>query len=189
MSGNYSINSTDPTAARWTSAGAGITEPYNGSSVTLKIFIVFGAGLAMYNSCELIGMIFLTFTRYRGLYFWSLLVSSLGIIAYALGFLFHFMSITTGEVRWLAVFLLTVGWYAMVTGQALVLWSRLHLILDRGAKGERIVRWTMWMIIVDAVCLHVPTTVLTFGANSHDSRQPVFAYAWVSVGPKRTGEI
>ena len=56
------------------------------------------------------------------------------------------------------------GRYAMVTGQSVVLWSRLHLIVS-GEKGVRILRWTQWMIIVDAIVLHVPTTVLTFGCN------------------------
>lgn len=66
----------------------------------------------------------------RGLYFWSLLVSGAGIIPYALGFLLKLMNITTGQARWAAVVLLSIGWYPMITGQALVLWSRLHLILN-----------------------------------------------------------
>jgi hypothetical protein len=53
----------------------------------------------------------------------------------------------------------------MVTGQAIVLWSRLHLVV-RGERGDRIIKWTKWMIIVDAICLHIPTTVLTFGSNA-----------------------
>lgn len=49
----------------------------------------------------------------------------------------------------------------MVTGQSVVLWSRLHLLVEHG----RILRWTIWMIIIDAIILHIPTTVLTFGSN------------------------
>jgi len=56
----------------------------------------------------------------------------------------------------------------MITGQSLVLWSRLHLILS-GARGDRILKWTKWMIICNAICLHIPTTVLTYGANSDTS--------------------
>lgn len=106
----------------------------------------------------------MTFKRFRGLYFWSLLISSIGIIPYSLGFMLKFLNITAGDLRWLAVVLLTVGWYPMITGQAFVLWSRLHLIVA-GEKGERIIFYTKWMIIIDAIILHIPTTVLTFGSN------------------------
>lgn len=118
----------------------------------------------MYNAVELTVMIFLTFKRYRGLYFWSLLLSGLGIIPYDLGFLLKFMNLAPGNLKWLAVTLLTIGWYPMITGQALVLWSRLHLIVN-GTRGERIIKYTKWMIIADAICFHIPTTVLTFGSN------------------------
>jgi hypothetical protein len=58
------------------------------------------------------------------------------------------------------VSLLAVGWYAMVTGQSVVLWSRLHLLVE----GGKIIQWTKWMVI-DAIVLHIPTTALTFGSN------------------------
>lgn len=44
--------SNSSTSASWTSPGAGITGGYDGNSETLRTFIVFFAGLAMYNSCE-----------------------------------------------------------------------------------------------------------------------------------------
>lgn len=131
----------------------------------------------MYNAVELVIMVFLTFKRFQGVYFWSLLLSSFGIIPYALGFLLKFMEITTGNLRWLAIFFLTIGWYPMITGQALVLWSRLHLIVN-GSRGDRIIRYTMWMIIIDAICLHIPTTVLTFGSNGRTNLQ-VFEFGYV----------
>ncbi|GAB7352091.1 hypothetical protein MBLNU459_g2591t1 [Dothideomycetes sp. NU459] len=158
-------NVTSSTSS-WISPGAGITGGYNGNSITLKIFIAFFAGLAMYNAIELTFMIFLAFNRYRGLYFWSLLLSGLGIIPYALGFLLKFFEITQGSSKWLAVFLLTIGWYPMITGESIVLWSRLHLIVS-GEKGEKILFYTKWMIIIDAIIFHIPTTVLTFGSNSN----------------------
>ncbi|KAF7196021.1 hypothetical protein HII31_02647 [Pseudocercospora fuligena] len=156
--------SNSSASASWTSPGAGITGGYDGNSETLRYFIVFFCGLAMYNSCELVIMVFLTFKQFNGLYFWSLLVSGVAIIPYSLGFLLKFMKITTGNAQWLAVVLLTIGWYPMITGQAVVLWSRLHLIVT-GKKGDRILFWTKWMIVINAICLHIPTTVLTFGAN------------------------
>ena len=155
-------------SSSWLSPGAGITAGYNGQSDSLRIVIIFLSGLAMYNAVELIAMISLTFTRHRGLYYWSLLISSIGIIPYSLGFFLKFDNQTPGDLRWLSVVLLTVGWYPMITGQSLVLWSRLHLIVS-GERGERILRWTKYMIICNAIALHIPTTVLTFGSNGYSN--------------------
>lgn len=152
----------------WNHPGAGITGGYTGTNEAVRVAIVFLTGLAMYNACELVTFIFLTFNYSKGLYFWSLLVASLGIIPYALGFLIKYMNITTGNVRWLAIALNTVGWYAMVTGQALVLWSRLHLVLY-GENREKILRFTKWMIAFHAVVLHIPTTILSFGSNGNNN--------------------
>lgn len=169
-------SNTSSSSANWASPGAGITGGYDGDSISLKVIIVFFAGLAMYNSLELMTMVLLTFKRYSGLYFWSLLCSSMGILPYALGFLLKYMKVTTGDLRWIAVFLLTIGWYPMVTGQALVLWSRLHLLLS-GPRGDRIMKYTKWMIITCAICFHIPTTVLTWGSNG-DSSVDMFTYAY-----------
>ncbi|KAJ9655662.1 hypothetical protein H2201_008757 [Coniosporium apollinis] len=145
-------------------AAAGVTGGYEGHSLTLKILIGFFAGLSIYNALELTALVFLTFSRYRGLYFWSLLISSLGLIPYALGFSFKFFKVLTGNARWVSVALLTIGWYPMITGQSLILWSRLHLIVS-GENGRKILLYTKWMIIIDAIILHIPTTVVTFGSN------------------------
>ena len=52
----------------------------------------------------------------------------------------------------------------MVTGQSVVLWSRLHLILV-GPYGARVLKWAKWMIITDAIIFHIPTSVLNAGCN------------------------
>lgn len=119
----------------------------------------------MYNAVELLILIFFTFSKFSGLYFYSLLVSSICVIPYALGFLFKFLTILPGHAKWTSVTLITIGWYGMVTGQSVVLWSRLHLLVDPGPKGQWTLRWTKWMIVVDAIILHIPTTVLTYGSN------------------------
>jgi hypothetical protein len=47
----------------------------------------------------------------------------------------------------------------MVTGQAVVLYSRLRLVVFDTSK----VRWVLWMIVASVCILHVPMTVLFFG--------------------------
>ena len=121
--------------------------------------------VAWYNALELNVQVFLTFKRHRGLYFWSLLISSWGCILHALGFLLKFFQLTTND--YVSVTIITIGWYAMVTGQAVVLYSRLHLVV----REHKVLRGVLAMIIVDAFCFHIPTTVLTYGSNSSRSEQ------------------
>jgi hypothetical protein len=151
-------------------AEVGLTGGYDGDSLALKVIIAFFPGLAMYNAVELLILILGTFNRFRGLYFWSLIVSSLGIIPYSLGFTFKFFAILTGSAKWVPIFLLTIGWYPMITGQSVVLWSRLHLVVT-GQRGHKILQWTKWMIIIDAIVLHIPTTILTIGSNGKSNTE------------------
>jgi hypothetical protein len=167
-------NMTSINEHSWLLPGAGVTKSYDRDSHSFRICVVFFSGLAVYSAVELIIMILLSFRRYRGLYFWSVMLASLGITPYALGFLIKDLSLfpldgTYSNTRWLGIVLLTLGWWLMVTGQSVVLWSRLHLVVGRGTRGHRILRATKWMIVVNAIILHIPTTVLTFGANGTDA--------------------
>lgn len=145
----------------WQAPAAGIIGGYTGESIVMKIFISSLFGLSVYNAVELSVLVLVTFTKYAGLYFWSMLIASLGIVPYGLGFLLKFFELAIGSTRWVSVVLLTIGWYTMVTGQSVVLWSRLHLLVEQG----KILRWTKRMIITNAIILHIPTTILTFGSN------------------------
>lgn len=143
-----------------TAAGDGITGGYRGSSLGMQITIATLAGVTWYNAFELVILLFVTFAQYRGLYFWSLLISSsIGLVPYSLGFLMKFFDLTSAT--WFPVTLLTIGWWCMVTGQSIVLYSRLHLVIS----NHRVLRRVLTMIIVDAIALHIPTTVLTYGTN------------------------
>jgi hypothetical protein len=120
------------------SRSTGITGDYNDSPLSIKVITAFFAGLAIYNALELLAIVFLTFSRYRGVYFWSLLVASWGIIPFSLGILIKFFNLVPGN-SWVSELLLTIGWWTMVSGQSVVLWSRLHLMLT-GTRGARILK-------------------------------------------------
>ncbi|KAL8871373.1 MAG: hypothetical protein Q9174_002782, partial [Haloplaca sp. 1 TL-2023] len=116
--------------------------------------------------------IFLTFRRRSGLYFWSLLISSWGCVLHALAFILSFLVGTDWHVH---LPFIEIGWVAMVTGQAFVLYSRLHLVL----RNQKTLRYILCLIIVDAFILHIPTIVFTVGINSptqpaRDFWQPKF---------------
>lgn len=115
--------------------------------------------LAVFNVIEINFWIFATFQRRVGLYFWSLLIASWGIPIHATGFLLKFFYLCDNE--YVNVTLIVIGWYSMVTGQAMVLYSRLHLIVEK-----RRIRWVLVMIITDFFLFHIPSTVLLYGSNS-----------------------
>ncbi|KAJ5807014.1 hypothetical protein N7474_010606 [Penicillium riverlandense] len=152
------------------SAGNWITSSYTGNSNGVRITIATFVGVAWYNVIELIVLICLTFKRYRGPYFWSMLIASVGILPYSVGYLIKFFNLTSAT--WVPVTLLTVGWWSMVTGQSFVLYSRLHLVL----QDMRVLRLVKGMIIMNIIILHIPTTVLTYAANFSTSPETVMGY-------------
>lgn len=64
----------------------------------------------------------------------------------------------------------------MITGQAVVLWSRLHLVVS-GKRGDSLLHWTKYMIIMNVMILHLPTTIMAFGAQGTLHTQ-TFAYGY-----------
>jgi hypothetical protein len=137
----------------------GISGFLHNSNSWVTAFIIFLFLLAIYNAIELAVMVLVSFRRFRGLYFWSLLLSGLlGVIPYSVGFLLKFFAMVT---PWVSVSILTIGWWTMVTGQAFVLYSRLHLVLRSSQRLKQV----LYMIIINAIFLHIPTTILTFGSN------------------------
>ncbi|KAJ5213946.1 hypothetical protein N7449_001115 [Penicillium cf. viridicatum] len=152
------------------SVATSLINSYGASDITRSgIFAAFAA-LAWYNAIELIIFCFFSFKRWNGYYFWSLLISSICIIPYCLGFVLLFF--LTGVTPWLCVTLIVLGWYGMITGQSVVLWSRLHLVL----QNRKLLRGVLWMICIDAVMLHVPTTVFLYGTVAHPESQWARAY-------------
>ncbi|GIJ90110.1 hypothetical protein Asppvi_009060 [Aspergillus pseudoviridinutans] len=115
--------------------------------------------ISWYNAIELIVLCFTTFKKYGGFYFWALLVSSIGIIPFGLGYILLIFNIYPG---YFAVSLADVGWCAMVTGQSLVLWSRLHLVV----YSRKVLRASLAMIIIDGIILHTIGWVFEMGAQS-----------------------
>lgn len=138
----------------------GVSGKIDGITLPIAMIIAGFFSIAIYNVLEINVLIFATFQRRVGLYFWSLLIASWGIPIHAVGFLLKFFQIC--PVKYVNVTLICVGWYAMVTGQSMVLYSRLHLIVRDGRR----IRWILAMIITDFFLFHVPSTVLLFGVNS-----------------------
>ena len=127
----------------------------------IQIVSMFSIGA--YNALETGIITFDSIKNYRSLYFWSMQVASWGILVHAIPAMARFIS-QASNLPTAIPFMM--GWYAMVTGQAFVLYSRLHLIIYDISK----IRWVLWMIIINVCILHIPMTVLFFGLNSGDAR-------------------
>jgi len=57
---------------------------YDSDKIILRAMTAFTA-IAWYNAIEILVLIFFAFKRYSGLYFWALLVTTIGVIPYATG--------------------------------------------------------------------------------------------------------
>ena len=139
---------------------ATLNEPWQGEFNVPAIIVILCSTLSLYNALELLLLILVTFKKRTGLYFWSLLIASLGVMVYSIGYLIDYFRLTYAL---LGDIINNIGWWTMVTGQSVVLYSRLHLVLH----DPRILRFVLWMIVVDAIIFHTMTTVVHFGTYSH----------------------
>ncbi|EXK25558.1 hypothetical protein FOMG_17800 [Fusarium oxysporum f. sp. melonis 26406] len=138
------------------------------SHATLTIIIVFLA-ISLYNAIGLNFLIWGTFKRYAGLYFWTVLIATWGIPLYCAGFLIKYFG--SPLLGYLACTLIVAGWVCMVTGQSMVLWSRLHLVL----RNQTRLRLILGMIITDAIICHgaiIPMVYGSFSSNPEMWKKP-----------------
>ncbi|KAK2684932.1 hypothetical protein QWA68_016185 [Fusarium oxysporum] len=131
-----------------------------------SVLVIVCATLALCNAVELLTLIFMTFKRRAGLYFWSILLASFGVIPYCVGWLIVYFDITHDYV---GMIIDSIGWVLLVSGQSVVLYSRLHLVVT----DAKVLRAVLIMIIVNGVVWHTSITVVLFGSSysPHESRR------------------
>ncbi|PKK40854.1 hypothetical protein CI102_15398 [Trichoderma harzianum] len=137
---------------------AGFSSGVDHTSLVFQILIPVFFSLALYNVIELTFLIFHTFKRHSGLYFWSCVFATGGLVFQSAGFFILYYA--SPSVAYLAVTISLLGWIPMVTGQSLVLWSRLHLILH----NRRRLRMILWMIIINAILWTGGITPMIYGS-------------------------
>ncbi|KAH8699331.1 hypothetical protein GQ44DRAFT_718240 [Phaeosphaeriaceae sp. PMI808] len=158
-------------ASYYTMAGdKGMGNEYSISFSTALIIIAF-ISIALYNVGELTVTIFRTFKRWNGLYFWSVLASAWGIVPYCIGFILKFFCPNLSAM--VALSLISPSWVLMVTGQSLVLYSRLHLVA-RSPGGDR---WVLGMITCNALICHIPIIILVYGSNMSNPGPFIHVYS------------
>ncbi|KAL4860393.1 hypothetical protein BDV12DRAFT_209579 [Aspergillus spectabilis] len=138
-------------------------------SFQLKATVAVFLAIALFNSLELVVLICWTFRQWRGLYFWPLLISSLGMIPYGVGSILHYYTI--GPLP-LGLAIAYIGFLMIVPLQSFVLYSRLHLVF----YNEKFLKVLLDVIIAIAVILVVANTITTWG--SARIRAPGWNYAY-----------
>ncbi|KAK0099372.1 hypothetical protein ONS95_003555 [Cadophora gregata] len=145
----------------WTFARQGWL-PWNPTAFCLIASV---CAVAYWMSIELLLLVYVTFKRHTGIYFWSIIITTLGIILQTTGYI-----LKSFENSWpvvLVAIICKIGWVANVTGFSIVLWSRLHLVV----RSPRILKWLLVIILVDGLVCHTPVVVFEFGlmTRHHDT--------------------
>ncbi|KAF2194165.1 hypothetical protein K469DRAFT_734680 [Zopfia rhizophila CBS 207.26] len=112
------------------------------------------AGIAWYICFELNIRLFLLFKRRKGLYFWSCVLCSWGVILQPLFIIMADFGVWTNLKA--SITLIYLSWWIMVIPQSLVLYSRLHLIM----RDNKHLRWVLYMIIFNIIIFSIPTIIL-----------------------------
>lgn len=120
--------------------------------------------VAYWMSIELLVLVYVTFKRRTGIYFWSIVITTIGIILQATGYLMKEFAHSSPKI--LTTIICKVGWVSNVTGFAIVLWSRLHLVVN----NTRVLKGILAMIIINGIVMHTPIVIFEFGLISkhHD---------------------
>ncbi|PVI06491.1 hypothetical protein DM02DRAFT_710839 [Periconia macrospinosa] len=126
---------------------------------TEALAVVIGTAISLFMAVKLGLLVGFTFKEYRGLYFWSCVVATLGIFPYSIGFMMEYFKLSHLA---LAIALDTCGWSAMVTGQSFVLFSRLHLVYR---DHKDMLRGIRSGIITVGLILHGATSIVAFLSN------------------------
>ncbi|KAK5651366.1 hypothetical protein OQA88_12599 [Cercophora sp. LCS_1] len=142
--------------------------------VPYLVIMVF-LSISFYNFIELNLIIYSTFKRRSGLYFWSFIISTWGVAIWSLGWLMKTTGVTAHIPNHYLLYMtfIEVGFVFMVTGQGFVLYSRLHIMVH----SHRKLRLCLTMVIVDGIICHVPIAVLAYGSNSPNPGPFLVPYA------------
>ena len=141
----YSSNFADP--PRW--------RP--GEDIAAGAFV----GITFFLIVEVNVVIFRAFKKRQGLYFWSMQIGSLGILVHLLGIILQYFAWSSTKAIWPLYTLFNFfGWATYITAQSLVLYSRLHLVM----QNQRVQRYIFRMIPSTIFIFVIPGFVFTWPA-------------------------
>ncbi|KAI1135468.1 hypothetical protein F5Y05DRAFT_172101 [Hypoxylon sp. FL0543] len=121
--------------------------------------------IACYNAIEIFFLMFTTFRRKNTLYFWSMLVACVGVLVHEISASLRVLQLAPNLPMAVVA---SISWWMMTTGQSLVLYSRLHLVMIRPRK----LRWILVVIATTFFTSQLPATVTFIGMNATPRHQP-----------------
>ncbi|CRG89259.1 hypothetical protein PISL3812_06295 [Talaromyces islandicus] len=143
------------------------TGPLPWNQTVWSLIAVFTA-LPLWMTVELTVWVFYLFRRWSGLYFWSVLITTWGVTLHAIGFVLKVCVPRCNYI--LSMVIAELGWIGMVTGFAMVMYSRLNLI-GFVMRNRYILRLALAMIIVDGIVFHTSTiTIFAIGLANPSAR-------------------
>jgi hypothetical protein len=119
--------------------------------------------ISFYIAIEINIQLWFTFRR-RTLYFWAIFITAWGVAGHTIAFILKLFVPGTSALG--VTFLVKISWVANSTGFAMVLYSRIGLVL----KGSKIHRVILACIIVDAILFHTPVIVCAFALTVAPAR-------------------
>ncbi|KAI1090518.1 hypothetical protein F5B19DRAFT_494342 [Rostrohypoxylon terebratum] len=132
--------------------------PDHGKGWWIDVLVGAFFGIAVYNAFEVYILMLEIFRQRNTLYFSTILVANTGVLLCPL-YTLAFWGLA--PVMPMAV-LTSLGWILMSTGQSLVLYLRLHLVIRDRQKP----RWILYLIISTFVTLQIPATVCFLALNA-----------------------
>lgn len=125
-----------------------------GTQVATIVLVVFNS-VAAWSCVPLTLRMFATLKDHHSLYFRAMLISSWGLALRSTSYMCTYFA--AQHLPWYVTGMASqIGWICMVSGLAVVLWSRLGFILS----SLRTKRYLLWMIIFNGVVFHTTMTVL-----------------------------
>ena len=124
--------------------------------VAVIFFLVIDINIGMYRF----------FKKRKGLYYWSMMLGTLGCCLNAIGIILKFLNTSLSNIWPLSCLLLVVGWTLYTPAELLVLYSRLHLV----EKSYKTRRYVLIMIVVTTFVFVIPNWVTTWPAFDIDPK-------------------
>ncbi|KAL8993828.1 MAG: hypothetical protein Q9169_006056 [Polycauliona sp. 2 TL-2023] len=128
-------------------------------------------GISFFLFLETIFEIFRVFKKRQGLYFWSLLIGVICLPINNIAVLLKYLVPDTQHIWPLYTLAALVSWSLFTIAQLLVLYSRLHLVVE----NARIQRWVLYLIIACGILFVIPSWIVVWPAWNPD---PEMTHRW-----------
>jgi hypothetical protein len=143
-----------------------------------RTYVIIGAFVAMGFLCtfELIPIIWTTFKRRSGLYFWGIVVATVGSFLFNLGTTIYIFNLSNGTplMLGLTTAVSTLGYLIYIPAEFAILYSRLHLL----AASQRTLFWVIILAMTEYTLVTIPNAILSIGASTTSSKSFSVSYGY-----------